>query len=164
MDTIQLLFKYNWEIRHKWFDWAKQLSKEELLQKHHGGLNSILRTLFHIVDVEQRWIARLEERTEIRYNFEEFQALDKVMDFSKSRQVTTEAFLNQIDKPELNKKLNYINGEGNACSYYYLEVLNHMIAHEIHHVGQLSIWSRELNKEPVSANLIGLNLYHECDK
>ncbi|HDR5875335.1 TPA: damage-inducible protein DinB, partial [Bacillus anthracis] len=30
--------------------------------------------------------------------------------------------------------------------------------HEIHHIGQLSIWARELNLRPVSANLIGRGL------
>ncbi|QWH42653.1 hypothetical protein EXW53_12305 [Bacillus mycoides] len=39
------------------------------------------------------------------------------------------------------------------------EVLRHVIVHEIHHIGQLSIWARELNLQPVSANLIGRGLY-----
>ncbi|KAF0820757.1 hypothetical protein KIS4809_0284 [Bacillus sp. ZZV12-4809] len=36
--------------------------------------------------------------------------------------------------------------------------MNHMIAHEIHHIGQLSVWARDLNLQPVSANLIGRTL------
>ncbi|PER29890.1 hypothetical protein CN931_22460 [Bacillus sp. AFS054943] len=39
--------------------------------------------------------------------------------------------------------------------YRYGEVLRHVIVHEIHHIGQLSIWAKELNLQPVSANLIG---------
>lgn len=38
------------------------------------------------------------------------------------------------------------------------EVIRHTIAHEIHHIGQLSIRARELGKKPVSANLIGRGL------
>lgn len=38
--------------------------------------------------------------------------------------------------------------------YKYGEVLRHVIVHEIHHIGQLLIWARELNLQPVSANLI----------
>jgi uncharacterized damage-inducible protein DinB len=38
------------------------------------------------------------------------------------------------------------------------EVMRHVIAHEIHHMGQLSVWSRELDKKPVSANFIGKGL------
>ncbi|HDR5022767.1 TPA: damage-inducible protein DinB, partial [Bacillus cereus] len=43
-------------------------------------------------------------------------------------------------------------------TYTYGEVLRHVIVHEIHHIGQLSIWARELNLRPVSANLIGRGL------
>ena len=46
-------------------------------------------------------------------------------------------------------------------TYTYGEVLRHVIVHEIHHIGQLSIWARELNLQPVSANLIGRGLYIE---
>jgi uncharacterized damage-inducible protein DinB len=34
------------------------------------------------------------------------------------------------------------------------EILRHVIAHEIHHIGQLSIWARELDLKPVSSNYI----------
>lgn len=34
-------------------------------------------------------------------------------------------------------------------------LLHHMVAHEIHNVGQLSVWARELELSPVSANFIG---------
>jgi uncharacterized damage-inducible protein DinB len=44
------------------------------------------------------------------------------------------------------------------------EVLRHIIAHEIHHIGQLSVWSRELGLQPVTANLIGGNLLNNCSE
>ncbi|MBZ4317248.1 DinB family protein, partial [Mycobacterium tuberculosis] len=31
----------------------------------------------------------------------------------------------------------------------------HIIAHEVHHIGQLSVWSRELRLQPVSSNFVG---------
>ena len=40
-------------------------------------------------------------------------------------------------------------------TYTYGEILRHVIVHEIHHIGQISVWARELNLQPVSANLIG---------
>ena len=39
-------------------------------------------------------------------------------------------------------------------SHIHGEIIRHTIAHEIHHIGQLSIWAREMGKAPVSANLI----------
>jgi uncharacterized damage-inducible protein DinB len=37
-------------------------------------------------------------------------------------------------------------------------ILRHVIAHEIHHIGQLSVWAREIDVKPVTANLLGRGL------
>jgi len=39
--------------------------------------------------------------------------------------------------------------------YTVEEIFHHIIAHEIHHIGQLSVWSREIELTPVPANFIG---------
>ncbi len=39
------------------------------------------------------------------------------------------------------------------------EIMRHVIAHEIHHIGQISVWIRELGIDPVSASVIGRGLY-----
>lgn len=48
--------------------------------------------------------------------------------------------------------------ETELVSYTCGEVMRHVIAHEIHHIGQLSIWAREMDLKPVSANYIGRSL------
>jgi uncharacterized damage-inducible protein DinB len=42
----------------------------------------------------------------------------------------------------------------NDDSYFAGEVLRHVITHEIHHIGQLSVWVRDMGVQPVSANFI----------
>jgi uncharacterized damage-inducible protein DinB len=44
-------------------------------------------------------------------------------------------------------------------SFKYGEVMRHVLAHEIHHIGQLSVWSREIGKQPITANLIRRGLF-----
>jgi len=46
-------------------------------------------------------------------------------------------------------------------SYYYGEVLRHVIAHEIHHIGQLSIWAKALGLKAVNVNYIGRGFIEE---
>lgn len=41
--------------------------------------------------------------------------------------------------------------------FYYAEVISHIIAHKFHNHGQLSVWSRQLEKKPVTANVLSLN-------
>lgn len=31
-------FEYNWQVRDEWFEWCKQVPKEELLKNRVGGL------------------------------------------------------------------------------------------------------------------------------
>lgn len=44
------------------------------------------------------------------------------------------------------------------AKYAVNDILHHIIAHEIHHIGQLSVWSRELELQPVSSNFVGREL------
>lgn len=44
-------FEYNWQVRDEWFEWCNHLTTEELLKNRIGGVESILYTLFHIIDV-----------------------------------------------------------------------------------------------------------------
>jgi len=60
----QTLFRYNWQIRDEWFEWCKCLSEEELMKPRTGGVGSILKTLFHIVDVEYSWVCHIQGKSE----------------------------------------------------------------------------------------------------
>ncbi len=52
-----------------------------------------------------------------------------------------------------------ITDDGKEEAHKCGEVMRHVIAHEIHHKGQLSVWARELEKVPVNANLFGRGLF-----
>ncbi|GAB6429789.1 DinB family protein [Bacillus luti] len=149
------LFQYNWQVRDDWFKWCEQLSEEELLRKRVGGVGSILETLFHIVDVEYSWICDLKGKEVDEPKFQDYQSIQKVKALSDLYNKDLEEFVQSWIESLENKILNV------SCTdkeYRYGEVLRHVIVHEIHHIGQLSIWARELNLQPISANLIGRGL------
>ncbi len=75
---MKRFFEYNWQIRDEWFNWCKQLNPEELMRKRHGGLGSILFTLFHIVDVEYSWIRGIQSKDDLEVAFDEYNTLEKV--------------------------------------------------------------------------------------
>jgi uncharacterized damage-inducible protein DinB len=144
------LFQYNWQVREEWFDWCKQLVPEELLRERIGGVGSILRTLFHVVDVEQAWIRGLQGKPEFHYRFEEYRTIDSVRKLSEECRPNVKKFVESWTTEIEDHKLD---------EFTYGEVIRHVIAHEIHHIGQLSVWARELGVKPVSANLIGRGLF-----
>lgn len=153
--NLKTLFYYNWQVRDDWFKWCEQLTKEELLRKRVGGVGSILETLFHIVDVEYSWISALQEKEDNEPQFKDYQSIKKVKALSDSYRRELEEFL-QIWSGDLEYKI--LKASWTDKIYTYGEVLRHVIVHKIHHIGQLSIWARELNLQPVSANLIGRGL------
>ncbi len=153
--NLYTLFQYNWQLRDDWFKWCEQLSEEELLRKRVGGVGSILETLFHIVDVEYSWISALQGKEDNEPKFKDYQSIQKVKALSYLYKRELEVFL-QLWSSSLECKI--LKASWTDKTYTYGEVLRHVIVHEIHHIGQLSIWARELNLQPVSANLIGRGL------
>lgn len=65
-----------------------------------------------------------------------------------------ESFVNQWDDSMEERILHNSLADGSIETHTWGEIIRHTIAHEIHHIGQLSIWAREMGRAPVSANLI----------
>jgi uncharacterized damage-inducible protein DinB len=154
------LFQYNWQVRDDWFIWCEDISDEGLIKKRVGGVGSILYTLFHIVDVEYSWICGLQGKPEPEEPpFEDYASLQRVKDFSRNCHGEVEAFVKSWTDEMENQILTELDFDEKTVGFKYGEVMRHVIAHEIHHIGQLSIWSRELGEKPVTANLIRRGLF-----
>lgn len=152
---MKSLFLYNWQVRDEWFDVCAQLSHEELLKERTGGVGSILKTLFHIADVEYSWMLAAEGKEAAEPKFEDFATLSKVRALSDSY-VTELRPLILSRSPERDGEI--VKAAWHAEPLRYREVAKHVIAHEIHHMGQLSVWAKELHVPRVSANFIGRGL------
>ncbi|MFA1819731.1 DinB family protein [Virgibacillus oceani] len=145
-------FEYNWQVRDEWFEWCKRLSHEELIKERTGGVRSILYTLFHIIDVEYSWLRGIQGKEDVIVEFADYKTLEKVKSLSDIYRNEIAQFLkNNIDK----LKENVVSVSWDNETHTVGAILHHIIAHEIHHIGQLSIWSREMEVTPVPANFIG---------
>ncbi|MFD1020983.1 DinB family protein [Thalassobacillus hwangdonensis] len=157
---MQKLFEYNWQVREDWFTWCESVPEEELLKERVGGIGSILYTLFHIVDVEYSWICGLQGDPEPEEPpFDSYASLSKVRELSEQYHKEVESFITSWSDEMENLQLTEVGSNGKTFTYRYGEVMRHVIAHEIHHIGQLSIWSREIGRQPVTANLIDRGLF-----
>lgn len=145
-------FEYNWQVRDEWFEWCKQLSNEELLIDRTGGVGSILYTLFHIIDVEHSWLCGIQGKEDVLFQYADYKTIEKTRLLSDTLRDEIICFLkSNID--EIKEETVIVPWDKEP--YTVDEILHHIIAHEIHHIGQLSVWARELSKSPVNANLIG---------
>ncbi len=154
------LFEYNWQVRNDWFTWCEDLPQEELVRERTGGVGSILYTLFHIVDVEYSWCSVLQGKPDPQEPpFEEYRSLQSVRDLSNRCHEEVETWIRSWTDEMEDLDLTLPNFHGGTSTYKFGEVIRHTAAHEIHHMGQLSIWARELGRAPVTANLINRGLY-----
>lgn len=153
---MKKLFYYNWQVREEWFQWCKLFSSEQLLEKRTGGFGNILHTLLHIVVVEYDWIQDLIGGEVLTIKREEFNTLEDVIQLHQKLHQEVRDFVEGWTD-EMGEKTLILVEEGE--SFNYEEVMHHIIAHEIHHIGQLSVWARELGIAPVTANLIRRGLY-----
>lgn len=151
------LFEYNWQVRKDWFDWCDSVAEKELLKKRTGGPGSILYTLYHIVDVEYSWISGLQGN---QPQFEDCADVQKLRDFSARCHAEIAPFIYAWNSGMETRILSDQNDDTGEWEYFkYGEIMRHVIAHEIHHIGQLSVWAREIGKQPITANLIRRGLF-----
>lgn len=148
-------FEYNWQVRNEWFDVLSSLPQEELVKERSGGVGSILKTLFHIVDVELSWIRAIEGMEDWEPLYEDYPTLNAVKQFSEEGRAQIEAMLSVADAGKLRS---IVRVSWHQEPLVYEEVLRHVAAHEIHHIGQISVWAKELNIKRVSANFIDRGL------
>lgn len=149
---MRKFFLYNWKVRDEWLEWCTQLSEGELLQSRIGGAGGILYTLFHIVDVEYSWIRGIQGKEDVVMSFSEYHTLEQVKSLSDTLQTEIDIFLSGSLNALKEHEVRVPWSEG---TYTVEDILHHIIVHEIHHIGQLSVWSRELKLPPVSADFIG---------
>jgi uncharacterized damage-inducible protein DinB len=148
-------FKYNWQVRDEWFQWCEKLSEIELHKKRMGGAGSIHHTLLHITDVEYSWIRAIQGLGDTIVDFGEYQGLAMAKRLSDTFRKEIESYFaaGLLDAPDFAVSVPWDDEK-----YTKDEIIHHIIAHEIHHIGQLSVWARELGFAPVSANFIGRDL------
>ncbi|MCM3570868.1 DinB family protein [Neobacillus mesonae] len=126
-------------IREDWYRWCEELSEEELLQNQTGGSGSILHTLFHIVDVEWSWIRLLQSKNDSQESFDKYISLNRVRNLDAEFHLEVENFVNNYDAGMENQLFYDTLPDGRVVTDTRGEVMRHIIAHEIHHIGQLSI-------------------------
>ncbi len=153
---LQPLFQYNWQVRDEWFELLQRVPQEELIKPRVGGVESIMYTLFHIIDVEYSWIRGIQGKPDISVQYEDYLSIPLLKELSDSWRTELQEFL-QTWSNEDEKVIVTVSWDEET--YRKGEILRHVIAHEIHHMGQLSVWAKELGVTPASANLIRRGLY-----
>ncbi|MBD3922164.1 DinB family protein [Paenibacillus sp. PR3] len=150
---MKSLLLYNWEVRDDYIRSFEELSIEELVKDRHAGQGSILKTLVHIIDVEYSWICAIMGKPEILFDVADYGDLPSIASLSNRLRAEIREDLNILNLSSLEQES--IIPPWMTQPLSKAEILMHLIIHEIHHVGQLSLWARELGITPPNSNFIG---------
>ncbi|NWL88431.1 damage-inducible protein DinB [Paenibacillus sp. 79R4] len=152
---MKALFQYNWQVRDEWFDVLESIPPLELIKERGTGVGSYLKTLFHILDVEYSWIRAMQNEPDIVFPFEEYQDVQALRNLSNELRVEIREF---IDQWTHEMEYEMVHPSWQDKPFCKGEILRHILVHEIHHIGQFSIWSKEIGIQVVSSNFIGREL------
>lgn len=148
------LFKYNYQVREDWFNWCESLPEEEFHKERIGGMKSIRETLIHVIDCELLWLNSLIDEKIVFESRQLLTQLSEIKEYSTFVQSYTEQLIEQLPSDYENKLIEVQRRDGSILEFTQKKILAHIITHEIHHIGQLSVWARELQRKPISSDLI----------
>ena len=148
------LFQYNWHVRDDWFQWCESIPEEEFHKERIGGMKSIRETLIHIIDCELLWLNAMLETKIVYAARNEIADLNAAKAYSAYVKARTEKFIEKLPSDYEERIVKVTRRDGTILHFSQKKILAHIITHEIHHIGQLSIWSRELTLKPISSDLI----------
>lgn len=152
---MHMLFQYNWQVREEWLQWCRGISESELTKERAGGMGSFRLTLLHIIDVEYSWFRAHMGKPDIEIDLASYYTIDEIEDLSNKLQQENREYLSEWTH-DIENQMVYASWLNQ--SFTKGEIIRHIIVHEIHHIGQLSIWAREMEMKPVSANFIDRGL------
>lgn len=152
------LILYNWEVRDECIKNFELVSNDELIKDRDAGIGSILKTFLHIIDVEYSWFRAIFNKPDIPLDFNNYTDLQSISILSNHLREEIKGYLNQWKYEDIDEK---IYPTWMQESYSKEEIFKHLLVHEIHHIGQLSIWARELGVTPANSNFIGRNLINK---
>ncbi len=83
----------------------------------------------------------------------------EIIQLSRDLRIEVKSFIKLWNSEMEHKTLNIDFGGGNGILCTYGEAIRHIIAHEIHHLRQLSIWAREIGINPINVNFIHRGIF-----
>lgn len=133
------------DARKKGF--AEMLIKKAIAFAEETGAN-------HVIDCEQIWVNQMQGTPVIIKEINRISSLNDVKTFSNLTKPATEGFIKSHTSEAGDRILVVKSRNGTTKSFSYDKIIAHIISHEIHHIGQLSVWSRDIGLKPVSSDLI----------
>jgi uncharacterized damage-inducible protein DinB len=156
---VSLLASYNKEANRKMDAVIKTLSEAEWDKAFPGYFKSVHELCSHIYICDYAWLVRYKGlrdfnslRSEFfnkKYGFDEtiFSGRDEYLAMRPELDDKIIAFMNELGPEDLEKQLTYTSSEGTAHTKRMEGLVLHLMNHETHHRGMISLCLEMLGKE-----------------
>lgn len=141
------IFRHWIQVRYDLLETMEKFSEQELAYTPFKGSWPVGQILLHIADCEDNWlhgVVRGEIKPWVFYNFSDFPTKAAIGEKLNRARFRTIAFLDDLDELDLNTRYPIPGSESNASLYW---ILWHVLEHEIHHRGELSLILGMLGRE-----------------
>ncbi len=140
------IFRHWDQVRTDLLATMDKFSEAELAYTPFKGSWPVGQILLHIADCEDNWlhgVVRAEIKPWIFYNFADFPTRPAILEKLNLAHAKTIAFLDGLDESSLDEKYTIPNGPAVPLSW----IIWHVLEHEIHHRGELSLIHGMLGRE-----------------
>jgi uncharacterized damage-inducible protein DinB len=121
-------------------------AESELTYIPFDGSWAVGQIMLHIADCEDNWlhgVVRQEYKPWVVYNLADYPSKEMIITKLNQAHDRTEAFFKNLDETDLDKVYTTPNGESFSLGW----IIWHVIEHEIHHRGELSLALGLLGRE-----------------
>jgi uncharacterized damage-inducible protein DinB len=132
------MFKHWEQVRADLYATIEMFSDEELIYAPFDGSWPVGQIMLHIADNEDNWlhgVVRHEFNPWISYNLADYPNKAAIKDLLENARKRTVAFFENLDENDLEKVYTTPNGEAFSLDW----IIWHVLEHEIHHRGELSL-------------------------
>jgi uncharacterized damage-inducible protein DinB len=140
------IFSHWQQVRHDLLATTDKFSQEELSYTPFKGSWPVGQIMLHIADCEDNWVhgvVRQEIKPWVFYDLADYPTKDAIKEMLDNAHQKTIAFLEGLDEDDLKKK--YHTPDDESFSLYW--IIWHVLEHEIHHRGELSLALGLLGRE-----------------
>ena len=143
---VDQIFNHWQQVRHDLLVTIDKFSQEELAYTPFKGSWPVGQIMLHIADCEDNWlhgVVRQEIKPWVFYALADYHTKDAIKEMLDRAHRKTVAFLEGLEVVDLQKQ--YHTPDNESFSLYW--IIWHVLEHEIHHRGELSLALGLLGRE-----------------
>lgn len=168
LQSIKLFARYNERTNIEMNKIISELSHAQWEKQFNGYFNSIKSMCNHIYICDFNWLKRFSNLRQFKFiqneMFNQTLGFDEVIllsiqDYKEKRSkldVSINEFVNELKREDLEKDLKYIDSQGKEYTRNFGGLILHMLNHETHHRGMISLYLEEMGISNDYSNLMDI--------